>query len=120
MRSPALGPRARRQDAVAAACGALLADFSVDITSKELGGLALTVRHQACGGDLALLAGGNGDQVFWRSCCGLTALFRVRKRTIGHESQRDGDPALPLRTPAGSHQAHAWPLQGLLILGPAN
>jgi hypothetical protein len=40
MRSPAPGPQARRRDAVAAACGALLADFSVDITSKELGGLA--------------------------------------------------------------------------------
>jgi len=39
MPSPAPGPRARRRDAVAAACGALLADFSLDITSNELGGL---------------------------------------------------------------------------------
>ena len=39
MPSPAPGPRARRRDAVAAACSALLADFSLDITSNELGGL---------------------------------------------------------------------------------
>jgi methylenetetrahydrofolate reductase (NADPH) len=38
MGSPAPGSPARSRDAVAA-CGALLADFSLDITSKELGEL---------------------------------------------------------------------------------
>ncbi len=32
-------------------------------------------RHQVGDGDLALLADGDGGQVFWRSCCRLTALF---------------------------------------------
>jgi len=32
-------------------------------------------RHQACGGDLALLAGGDAGQVSWRWYCRLTALF---------------------------------------------
>jgi hypothetical protein len=40
MRSPAPGPPARNRDAAAAARGALLADFSLDITSSELGELA--------------------------------------------------------------------------------
>jgi methylenetetrahydrofolate reductase (NADPH) len=40
MRSPALGPSARSRDAAAAACSALLAGFSLDITSNELGELA--------------------------------------------------------------------------------
>jgi methylenetetrahydrofolate reductase (NADPH) len=39
MRSPAPGPSARGRDAAAAARGALLADFSLDITAKELGEL---------------------------------------------------------------------------------
>ena len=32
---------------------------------------------QARGGDLALLSGGDGGQLFWRSCCRLTALSCV-------------------------------------------
>jgi methylenetetrahydrofolate reductase (NADPH) len=39
VRSLAPGPRARSRDAAAAACSALLAGFSLDITSKELGEL---------------------------------------------------------------------------------
>ena len=39
MRSPEPGPTARNRDAAAAARSALLADFSLDITSKELGEL---------------------------------------------------------------------------------
>ena len=39
MRSPEPGPMARNRDAAAAARSALLADFSLDITSKELGEL---------------------------------------------------------------------------------
>jgi methylenetetrahydrofolate reductase (NADH) len=39
MRSPAPGRPARNRDAAAAACSALLADFSLDITSEELGEL---------------------------------------------------------------------------------
>jgi methylenetetrahydrofolate reductase (NADPH) len=40
MRSPAPGPSARSRDAAAAACSALLAGFSLDVTSSELGELA--------------------------------------------------------------------------------
>jgi hypothetical protein len=38
--STAPGPPARNRDAAAAARGALLSDFSLDITSNELGELA--------------------------------------------------------------------------------
>jgi hypothetical protein len=40
-------------------------------------------RHQACGGDLALLARGDGGQAFWRWCCRLTALF-CRNEGVAH------------------------------------
>jgi methylenetetrahydrofolate reductase (NADPH) len=39
MRSPAPGPHGRGHDAAAAACSALLADFSLDVTGNELGEL---------------------------------------------------------------------------------